>query len=204
MPLNNLAQGREPQRLFVVDDEQRLLDAVVESLTANSNYSVSRFCSATECLQALKHSECDLVLTDVSMPELDGILFTKQIKDEKPWIQVIVMSGVADIPMAIRAVRAGASEFLEKPFSEESLLKVVERTLSTPTAELVKKLAKLTRAERQILNFIAEGKSNKDMASILNRSVRTVENHRLRLMQKLEIDNVAEAVKLALESQTPR
>jgi len=142
---------------------------------------------------------CDLLITDVKMPEMDGIELLIEAKRIIPSLSVLVITGYGDIPMAIRALKAGASDFIEKPLDRQSFLLVVESILKRTTlAEpVVGKL--LTRTEMKVLRLILDGKSNKKIARLLHRSVRTIEDHRSHIFHKFGVDNLVDLVKRAAE-----
>lgn len=197
--VNDDLQGSDesPTTVFVLDDEPKVLSAISETLSSRG-WAVKAYQSPSECLKALKEEACDLLVSDVNMPEMDGIRFLRQTREVRPLLPVLLISGYGDIPMAVRAVKAGAADFLEKPVTEESLLSTVDHLLSLSGAGGNIDASLLTPAEKRILLLVAEGRTNKDIAQLLNRSLRTVENHRHRLMQKLRADSVADLVKIAL------
>ena len=159
---------------------------------------VSCFSSARDCLEQLRCKQCNLLITDVRMPDMDGLALAEEAKRIAPWIEVLVVSGYGDIPMAVRALKIGAVNFLEKPLGVENLLSAVESALAqAPVIDpLVGK--ELTRAEMRTLYYILSGNSNKQTATILNRSEKTIEVHRNHIMRKLGVDNVVGLVKRAV------
>lgn len=185
------------QHIFFVDDEPNVRKAVSQTL-AELQCKVSCFASAADCLEALRLQNCDLLITDVNMPGTDGIELLTQARQIRPLLPVLIVTGYGDIPLAVKAVKAGALDFIEKPLDEETFLPVVESALKKTTYTDPLTGQALTKTEIQILRFIADGKSNKEIAYLLHRAVRTVENHRHRLMRKLSVDNTAELVKLAI------
>lgn len=180
--------------IFVVDDEPLVVKAVCQSLQMGG-YQARGFTSPILCIEVLASEPCALILTDVNMPQLNGIDLLAKVKEIRVSIPVIVMSGVADIPLAVRAVKNGAVEFLEKPFEEEVLLSKVKGALESTTNDGT---AALTATESRILAFVSEGKTNKEIAYLMDRSIRTIENHRHRLQQKLGVNSTAELVRIAI------
>jgi len=132
----------------------------------------------------------------VKMPGRDGMQLLQEVRAAFPWIPVIMMTAYGSIPMSVQAVKIGAFDFIEKPVEEARLLSVVESALLRE-AELHDPLVgkPLTRTERIVLCLILEGISNKRIAYILERSERTIEVHRSRVMRKLGVDNLVDLVK---------
>lgn len=187
---------RVKKYIFFVDDESKEWK-VVGKILERLGTKVSYFASATECLEHLRSERCDLLITDVGMPDMDGLELLVEVKRIAPWLEVLVVSGHGDIPMAVKALTMGALDFIEKPLETQSFLFAVKSALEqiTPTDTLVGK--KLTRAEMKVLRFILDGKSNKETAHILHRSTKTIEVHRNRIMRKLSVNNVVELIKRA-------
>lgn len=188
----------EPAVVFVVDDEPRVLAAVSETVSS-LGCRVRPFSGAAECLRALKTDPCDLLITDINMPEFDGMKLMNQARELRPLLPIIIVTGYGDIPLAVRAVKEGAFDFVEKPLDETSFLPIVKKALSQRNRSSQVDASTLTPAERRILQLVAQGKTNKEIAQLLSRSLRTVENHRHRLMQKLHAQSVADLVKVALK-----
>jgi FixJ family two-component response regulator len=184
------------QHIFFVDDEPAVCKSVSKTLRS-SGYTVSCFADADHCLQKLRMQSCDLLITDVRMPGTDGIELVRRAKCVVPWLPILVITGFGDIPMAIRAVKAGAAEFIEKPLQKQSFLATVQAALKQQDLNNLLKGKKLSKKELAILRLILQGSSNKEMAQILHRSIRTIEDHRCHLMRKLDVENVVDLVKRA-------
>ena len=185
------------RHIFFVDDESGIRETVHKTLKGPDT-EVSCYASAGDCLEQLRAKKCDLLITDVRMPGMDGLELVAQAKRIAPWIAVVVVSGYGDIPMAVRALRAGAVDFLEKPLTKQGLLSAVESALTQNSAAADPDVGKeLTKAERRVLHFILDGKSNRETALILHRSEKTIEVHRNHIMRKLGVDNVVGLIKRA-------
>jgi len=184
------------QHIFFVDDEPKVRKAVGRTLDQLGS-KVSCFACAADCLEQLRCQTCDLLITDVKMPEMDGIELLAEAKHIIPSLPVLAITGYADVPMAVRALKAGAREFIEKPLDRQRFLSAVESTLKriAPADPLVGKA--LTRTEMRVLRLILDGKSNKEIARLRHRSVRTIEFHRNHIMRKLGVDNPVDLVKQA-------
>ena len=184
------------RHIFFVDDESGIRETVLKTLRSLET-EVSCFASARDCLEQLRSTKCDLLITDVRMPEMDGLELVARAKRIAPWIAVVVVSGYGDIPMAVRALKAGAVDFLEKPLTKQGLLSSVESALSQSHAGDPVVGKELTKAERRVLHFILDGKSNRETAQILHRSEKTIEVHRNHIMRKLGVDNIVGLIKRA-------
>jgi len=188
-------------RVFVVDDDE-CIRAAVCAILKRAKYDCTCFPDVAGCLEELKTQNrdladgCDLLITDVRMPGRGGLDLLHEVRATFPWIPVIMMTAYGSIPMSVQAVKTGAFDFIEKPVEEAKLLCVVESAL-LKGAELHDPLVgkPLTRTERIVLCLILEGISNKRIAYILERSERTIEVHRSRVMRKLGVDNLVDLVK---------
>ncbi len=186
------------QHIFFVDDEPKVRKAVCKTLEQLDS-KVSCFARAAYCLERLRSRTCDLLITDVKMPKMDGIELLIEARRIIPSLPVIVITGYGDVPMAVRALKAGALDFIEKPLDRQSFLLAVESALKQITSgdPLVGK--SLTRAEMKVLRLMLDGKSNNEIADLLNRSVRTIEDHRSHIKRKFNVDNLVDLVKRAAE-----
>ena len=188
---------KDTQHIFFVDDEPKLRQVIKETLE-QLNLEVSCFSNGAKCLERLESRICDLLITDVRMPEMDGIELMVQAKRIAPWVPVLVITGYGDIPMAVKAVKAGAVDFIEKPLEKETFLLKVKSILKQHTSAHTPRGKPLTKNETKILKLIIEGESNREIAQLLHRSIRTVEVHRSRVMQKLGTDNLVDLIKTAV------
>jgi len=188
--------GISKQRIFFVDDEPKVRELVEQTLE-RGGFSVRCFATAVECLEKLRFSSCDLLITDVKLPEMSGIELLTEVKRFIPSLPVLIVTGYGDVPMAVRTMKAGATDFIEKPLKRQVLLSAVEFALKQikPAEVLLQK--KLTRAEMKVLHLILDGKTNKGTAQLLHRSISTIEVHRKHIMRKLGVDNIVDLVKRA-------
>lgn len=183
------------KHIIFVDDEPQVCKAVEQTLSRD--FDVSCFESGHKCLEALDKCDCDLVITDVNMPGMSGLELLAKVKRTNPALPVLVVTGYGEVPLAVRAMKAGAADFIQKPLDRENLLHLV-RTLTDQTGSIDHLVAKkLTDAEKQVLHLIVSGMTNKDIALHLHRSVRTVEQHRSHIMRKLDVTNLVDLVKVA-------
>ena len=186
--------------IFLVDDEAGILKIVRLTLEEELPCYVSCFDNAADCLEALKDEQrgCSLLITDIKMPGMDGMTLLAKTRQLRPLLPILIITGHGDVPMAVKALKVGALDFIEKPLDEQVLLPVVEAALkrNASTEDLAGK--PLTDSEIRILQLIAEGKSNSEMACFLHRSIRTIERHRYQLMHKLNVSSPAELTKVAI------
>lgn len=182
------------QHVFFVDDEPKVRKMVGRTLE-QADLEVSCFASGGDCLEQLRCRTCDLLITDVKMPEMDGIELLTAVKRIIPSLPVLVITGYGDIRMAVNALKIGALDFIEKPLDRHSFLSAVESALklSAQIHRLVGEV--LTKTEMKILRLLLDGKGTKEIARLRHRSVRTIEDHRSHIMRKLGVDNLVDLVK---------
>lgn len=182
------------QHIFFLDDEPAIREVVKETLE-DSDFKVSCFGSPIECLARLRSQKCDLLITDLKMPEKDGIELLADVKHLAPWVPVLMITGYGDIPTAVKAMKAGAVDFIEKPLDKKNFMRKIRSVLKKNVSAHPDLGDSLTRNEAKILQFIVNGKSNKEIANLLHRSARTIEVHRAHIMHKLGVDNLVDLVK---------
>jgi FixJ family two-component response regulator len=186
------------QHIFLVDDEPGVRKAVAQTLK-RLGHKITTFPNAADCLEKLPSQNCDLLITDVKMPGMDGIELVSKAKRIIPWLPILVITGYGDIPMAVRAVKAGAIEFIEKPLHRQTLLDTVQSALKQNDLTDFLKGKQLTKVETTVLRLLLQGKSNKEIAYMRRRSIRTIEDHRSHIMRKLNVDNLVDLVKRATD-----
>jgi len=179
-----------------VDDEPDVC-RVVQKTLARAGVQVRCFMCAGEALAHVAAHRCDLLITDVRMPERDGLDLLREVKAGKPWIPVLMVTGYGEVPLAVRALRAGAADFVEKPLDRDRFLQAVEHLLAHRARPAGLQGESLTKTERTILHLVLEGRSNREIAAALNRSLRTIEAHRCHGMQKLGASNIVELLQRA-------
>lgn len=189
---------RSNAHIYIVDDDPCIRD-VISVFLNRAGYECSTFSGADQCLNLLRTHKCDLLITDVKMPVMDGIELLTEAKTIYPWLPVLIITSFADVPLAVKALKAGAADFAEKPLDWNSFLATVQSILSETELSDTLVGKPLTRTETIILRLILEGRSNKEIAHILSRSTRTIEVHRSHIMHKLNVDNVVELVKRAAD-----
>lgn len=192
--------------VFIVDDDADVRDSL-QSLLESHAFRVEGFESAIMFLASDAPGRQGCLIVDVRMPGMDGLQLQEELVGRGSKLSVIVMTGHGDVPLAVRAMKAGAVDFLEKPFEENVLLDSVRRALKQASATDDKaaatklaqeRIANLTERERQVLNLLITGRPNKVIAYELSISPRTVEIHRARVMEKMGVRSLAELVRLTL------
>jgi len=184
------------EHVYVVDDEPKIR-VVLRKTLERAGLAVSCFASADDCLARLGVGRCDLLITDVRMPEKDGVELLMEVKKVQPWLPVLVVTGFGDVPTAVKALKAGATDFIEKPLERDSFLETVRTLLARNNVEKAMIDRALTKMELKILCHILDGRNNREIADLLHRSPRTVEVHRRHLMQKLRANNIVELLRQA-------
>lgn len=182
------------QHVFVVDDEPEVRRAMRRTLE-QVGYEVDCFDTATDCLAKMRSKRCDLLITDVVLPGMDGVELLGEIKCRTPSLPVLVVTGYASIDMAVRAMDAGALSFIQKPLDRASFLAAVELALKQKTHVCDHVRQRLTKAEVEVLRLILDGKGNKEIARLRHRSVRTIEDQRRRIMRKFDVDNLVDLIR---------
>jgi two-component system response regulator FixJ len=192
--------------IYVVDDDDAARDSLA-FLLKSAKLAVETFESGDAFLARLPKIAGGCVITDIRMPGISGIELLKRLRKEPNPPNVIVITGHGDVPLAVEAMKHGASDFLEKPFDDEALLAAVQNALAKREAdgrreahrtEVLDKLATLSSRERQVLDGLVAGLPNKSIAFDLKISPRTVEIYRANTMTKMGARSLSELVRLAL------
>jgi len=195
--------------VHVIDDDDGAREALAFLLEA-ADFQVRAYSSAVAFLEALPTAEPGYVVSDIRMPDITGLELAQRLTSMRSGFPVIIVTGHGDIPMAVEAMRAGVIDFLEKPFSEDRILDALARARATgephgafshQTAEALQRMDTLSERERQVLDRVVQGQPNKIIARDLGISPRTVEIYRAKLMTKMEADNLAALVRMALAAE---
>jgi two-component system response regulator FixJ len=196
--------------VYIVDDDEAVRDSLSVLLESKA-YAARSFVSAPEFLAAAPSLPVGCLIVDIRMPEMDGLELQQHLTERSLDFPLIVITGHGDVPLAVRAMKAGAVDFIEKPFASEAILTSLEAALSrltTPSegvpakAAAAAKLALLSSRELQVLRGLLAGLPNKSIAYDLGISPRTVEIHRARLMDKMGARSLSELIRLALAAGT--
>jgi two-component system, LuxR family, response regulator FixJ len=191
------------QTVHVIDDDDAARDSLA-FLFRTADVDVRTYASATEFLAVASSLKGGCVVTDVRMPQMDGLELLRRLRALDLALPVIVMTGHGDVQTAVRAMKAGAADFIEKPVVADVLLRAIEDAQSAgkrmarqrEAARAAQRIETLSPRERQVLEALTAGRSNKMIAYDLNLSVRTVEVHRAHMLERLGTHSLAEAVRL--------
>ena len=184
----------EEQHIFIVDDDPAIC-AVIRETLENSGLKTSSFTCASDCLERLGSQRCDLLIADLKMPEIDGLELLRRARALVPQLPVLMITGYGTVQSAIQAMKSGAVDFIEKPLVKKDFLREVQALLQANS--LASKNHNLTHTEANVLKMVLAGRSNKEIATLLKRSPRTVETHRAHMMEKLGAENLVELTKRA-------
>lgn len=196
---------REPT-VFIVDDDQAVRDALRLLITA-ADLAAETFGSAREFLDAVSADRPGCLVLDVRMPEIDGLDLQLQLAARGSRLPIIILTGHGDVPMAVEALRAGALDFIQKPFESKRLLSRIEeaialdskaRSQKTDCDEIAARLSRLTPREREVLDRIVDGMPTKAIAMALGSSFNTVQNQRASILKKMLAESVADLVRMVM------
>ena len=192
--------------VFVVDDDSSTRE-LLAWLMKRHGLRVEVFPDARAFLKRYKGDMAGCLVVDLNMPGMSGLDLQQYLKEHGVLLPVIFLSGRADVPKAVKAVREGAIDFIEKPFDYRRVLALVEegikrdaemRAGSERKRQCAERLAQLTQREREVLELVVAGRMNREIAEKLDISIKTVEAHRAKIMEKLEVNSVAELVQATL------
>ena len=198
--------------VFVVDDDVSVRESL-EALLRCEGWQPETYGSAAEFLARPRVQTPSCLILDVSLPGLNGLDLQKRVAFERAEMPIIFITGHGDVPMTVRAMKAGAQEFLTKPFNDEVLLAAIRHALERSRIALGREMemqglksryASLTSRERQVMALVASGKPNKQVGSELGISEITVKAHRGRVMEKMKADSIADLVKMAAKLRLTR
>jgi two-component system, LuxR family, response regulator FixJ len=197
--------GADPT-VFVVDDDQGVREAV-NLLMESVGLAAETYPSAQAYLDAFDHARPGCIVLDVRMRGMSGLDLQRRLAQEPLHPPIVIITGHGDVPMAVRAVQAGAVDFIEKPFNDQVLLDAVHRALQRDAevrgqvmrrADIMERLERLTPREREILELVVVGRRNKVIAADLGISQSTVEAHRAKVMEKLEARSLSDLMRMVL------
>jgi two-component system response regulator FixJ len=195
-------------KVYVIDDDEAMRDSL-NFLLDSAGYGVTLFDSALKFLDALPGLAFGCVVSDVRMPGLDGIELLKRMKADHCTFPIVIMTGHGDVPLAVEAMKLGAVDFLEKPFEDERLIGMIETAIQQAepaarsealTQDIAARVASLSPRERQVMNGLIAGLSNKLIARDYDISPRTIEVYRANVMTKMQANSLSELVRLAMRA----
>lgn len=191
--------------VYVVDDDPAICEAI-KRLIASVGLRVETFGATRQFLAAKRPDAPACLVLDVRLPDVSGLEFQRELADSHIQIPIIFITGHADIPMSVRAMKAGAVEFLTKPFRGQELLDAIQEAIAKDRlawserremAELGARYASLTSREKEVMALVVSGLLNKQVAAELGASELTIKTHRGRVMQKMQADSLADLVKMS-------
>ena len=194
--------------VYVVDDDQAVRDSL-RWLIESVGLHVKTFSNGQELLENFNETEISCLVLDVRMPGISGLDLQQRLKNMNAKIPVIIVTGHADVPMAIQAMKAGAFDFIEKPYSDQLLLERIQCAIEQDDCfkqqqavnnEINERIDSLTPREREVMGLVVGGHSNKSIAKELGVSIKTVEVHRGNLMSKMKASSLSELVRLVMSS----
>ena len=195
-------------RVYVIDDDEAMRDSL-NFLLDSADFNVTLFESALNFLDVLPKLEFGCVVSDVRMPGLDGIELLKRMKAGHSTFPIVIMTGHGDVPLAVEAMKLGAVDFLEKHFEDDRLIGMIEAAIrqAVPAArseaishDIAARIATLSPRERQVMDGLIAGLSNKLIARDYDISPRTIEVYRANVMTKMQANSLSELVRLAMRA----
>jgi len=195
-------------KVYVIDDDEAMRDSL-NFLLDSADYKVTLFETAVKFLDALPGLEFGCVVSDVRMPGLDGIELLKRMKAGHSTFPIVIMTGHGDVPLAVEAMKLGAVDFLEKPFEDDRLIAMIETAIQQAepaarsealTQDIAARIASLSPRERQVMDGLIAGLSNKLIARDYDISPRTIEVYRANVMTKMQANSLSELVRLAMRA----
>jgi FixJ family two-component response regulator len=192
--------------VFVVDDDRAVRESLA-LLVQSVGLEVETFAGAGEFLDAYSPDRRGCLITDIRMPGMSGLELQERLTADGYHIPVIVLTGFGDVPAAVRALKGGAVDFVEKPFNPQALLDLVQQAIvkdielreqAAREADIAERMALLTPREQEVMALVVAGKANKVVAIDLSISERTVELHRGRIMKKMQARSLAELMRIVL------
>lgn len=212
MPPPSRSPSPPPKPHVCVVDDDAMVRTSLQMLLEVLGMRVSTYADAAAFLADPSALGCDVLLLDVRMPGMSGLQLQAQLNERHADVPILFISGHGDIPMAVRAMRAGALDFLQKPFNEQVLIDWIQTAIQRRESardradgadEVRRRLATLTPREREVLDAVMEGKANKVIAFDFGVSLKTVEQHRSRMMNKLGVRKVADIFRLLQGADPP-
>src|SRR6266700_8212915 len=194
--------------VYVIDDDEAMRDSL-EFLLSSADFSVRLFESGHHFLDALSGIDFGCIVSDVRMPGIDGIELLKRLKAGRGTLPVVIMTGHGDVPLAVEAMKLGAVDFLEKPFEDDRLIGMIDIALKlaesgarseAATLDIAARVESLSPRERQVMEGLVAGLSNKLIAREYDISPRTIEVYRANVMTKMQANSLSELVRLAMRA----
>jgi FixJ family two-component response regulator len=196
--------------IHIVDDDEAMRDSLAWLLDGD-RYAVHTYASGEDFLERHAPGRPACVILDIRMPGISGVEVHERLVRRGATTPVVFVTGHGDVPMAVEAIKRGAFDFIEKPFSETKLMAIIGRALedderrageTSVQSGVALRLSKLSPREREVLDLVIAGKMNKTIADAMNISIKTVEAHRAKVMDKMGARSLAELVQLVVQART--
>jgi two-component system response regulator FixJ len=196
-------------KVYVIDDDEAMRDSL-DFLLGSADFEVTLFESAQHFLDAVSSVGFGCVVSDVRMPGIDGLELLKRLKTSRGALPVVIMTGHGDVPLAVEAMKLGAVDFLEKPFEDDRLIGMIDAALrqagsnalsEAAMLDITARIASLSPRERQVMDGLVAGLSNKLIAREYDISPRTIEVYRANVMTKMQAGSLSELVRLAMRAE---
>jgi two-component system response regulator FixJ len=206
-----IATGTDASVIYIVDDDRdhcQSLEWLLESVGLRARW----FTSASEFLQSVEPDSAGCLLLDLRMPGMSGIELQDRLRRQGADMPIILLTGYADVAVAVRAMKEGAFDVMEKPFSHQELLDRIHAALAAAAAArqaeqdrraVQQRLTTLSDGEREVLTLLCDGKSNKEIAASLRLTRRAIEARRAKIMRKMQADSLAQLIRMAMLVEAP-
>ncbi|TLY50897.1 MAG: response regulator transcription factor [Gammaproteobacteria bacterium] len=203
---------KNTQPLVLVVDDDASIRSAIRRLLVSAGLAVEVYASGTELMQRTQFDRPGCIILDVHMPGMSGLEVQAALNQRQVEVPVIFLTGTAEVPIAVSAMREGAIDFIEKPFDNDALLARVRQAIDRSRRQLdgeserqdvSRRLESLTQRERSVLELVVAGKTNKEIARELGSSHRTIEIHRRHIMEKMAVGTLADLVRMRLLAQGP-
>ena len=204
--MNDIHTNQLPTAYVVDDDES--IRTLLRWLMESNGVAVRTFATATEFIESYRSGDAGCLVLDLKLPGMSGLELQEYLNSKGIEIPIVFVTGHGDVPAAVSALKGGAVDFIEKPFSHREVLSIIENALQRDAenrekrarrSRIAGRLAMLTEREREVLQRVIEGKPNKIIAADLDISMKTVEFHRAKVMEKMGVTSVAELVQFAMQ-----
>jgi len=196
-------------RVAIIDDDAPARTSLAEVLKTYG-YAVAEFGSGQDFMASPEWDAYQCILLDIRMPDVDGIEVQKRLRGRELRTPIIFITGHGDVPLAVRAMRGGAFDFVEKPVHDEELTAMIEAAIASAKQEAAEpdeearhfeRVGRLTPREREVMDLVVEGRSSAAIGAILGVSHRTVDHHRARILEKMEVASIAGLIRAVLRSR---
>ncbi|HTF16097.1 MAG TPA: response regulator [Burkholderiales bacterium] len=209
--MNDMHPDQQSPIAYVVDDDESIR-ALWRWLMESNGIAVRTFATAAEFIESYRNGDAGCLVLDLKLPGMSGLELQEYLNRKDIEIPIVFVTGHGDVPAAVSAIKGGAIDFIQKPFSYRDVLSVIEKAFErdakirekrTRRSLIAGRLASLTDREREVLQRVIDGKQNKVIARELDISVKTVEFHRAKMMEKAGVHSVAELVQIAMQTREP-